>query len=182
VPEPIASLALGHGAGGGVQAPDLQAAVRAAAGARVTSVLIEQPYRVAGRRAPAPASQLDAAWQAAVRQLQERGLAPGPRVVGGRSAGARVACRTAAALEAHAVVCLAFPVHPPGRGDDPTRSRLPELEAVRVPVLVVQGESDPFGRPPPGPDRSVVLVPGNHSLRSAVEVERAVSEWLAARL
>jgi uncharacterized protein len=109
-------------------------------------------------------------------------LAPGPLVGGGRSAGARVACRTAAALEAHAVVCLAFPVHPPGRGDDPTRSRLPELEAVRVPVLVVQGESDPFGRPPPGPDRSVVLVPGNHSLRSAVEVERAVSEWLAARL
>jgi predicted alpha/beta-hydrolase family hydrolase len=165
-----------------VQAPDLRAAVRAAAEVGVCSVLIEQPYRVAGRRSPAPPTQLDAAWLAAVGQLRERELLTGPLVVGGRSAGARCACRTAAALQAHAVLCLAFPVHPPGKAGDPTKSRLPELEAVRVPVLVVQGERDPFGRPPPGPGRQVMLVPGNHSLRSTAEIGRIVKEWLAERL
>ena len=99
-------------------------------------------------------------------------------MAGGRSAGARVACRTAADVGAAAVLCLAFPVHPPGRGDDPAKSRLSELDAVTVPTLVVQGESDPFGMPPDGPNRTVVRVPGNHSLRSGAAVAAAVSDWL----
>jgi hypothetical protein len=78
------------------------------------------------------------------------------------------------------VLCLAFPVHPPGRGDDPTKSRLSELDAVTVPVLVVQGERDPFGIPPEGPNRTVVLVPGTHSLRSTSAIGAAVSDWLAS--
>src|SRR5581483_5899394 len=138
--------------------------------------LVEQPYRVAGRRSPAPAAQLDAAWLAGVEQLRRRELRRLPLVVGGRSSGARVACRTASAARAAAVLCLAFPVHPPGRPDAP--DRLAELDAVTVPTLVVQGERDPFGRPPPGPAREVVLVPGDHSLRAAAEVQAAVAAWL----
>jgi predicted alpha/beta-hydrolase family hydrolase len=179
VEDPVGAVVLGHGAGGGVQAPDLRAAVVAARAARFTPVLIEQPYRVAGRRAPAPAAQLDAAWTSAVRTLQAAELPAGPLVSGGRSAGARVACRTAGALGVDAVLCLAFPVHPPGKADDPAKSRLPELEAVQVPVLVVQGQSDPFGRPPPGPKRRVVLVAGTHSLRNGAAIEGAVAEWLS---
>ena len=102
-----------------------------------------------------------------------------PLIAGGRSSGARVACRTAADAAAAAVLCLAFPVHPPGRGDDPTKSRLPELDAVTVPTLVVQGERDPFGMPPPGPRRDVVTVPGDHSLRAVGDVRIAVAVWLA---
>ena len=103
-------------------------------------------------------------------------------IAGGRSAGARVACRTASEVDAAAVLCLAFPVHPPGKGDDPDKSRLPELDAVRVPTLVVQGERDPFGMPPEGPNRTVVRVPGTHSLRSSATVAEAVSGWLATLL
>jgi predicted alpha/beta-hydrolase family hydrolase len=141
-------------------------------------VLVEQPYRVAGRRSPAPAGQLDAAWTSVLEQLREGELEGLPVICGGRSAGARVACRTAAEVGAVAVLCLAFPVHPPGRGDDPTKSRLPELDAVAVPTLVVQGERDPFGIPPKGPNRHVVLVPGTHSLRSKAPIAAAVSDWL----
>jgi uncharacterized protein len=141
-------------------------------------VLVEQPYRVAGRRAPAPARQLDAAWTAVLEQLRAEALLELPVIAGGRSAGARVACRTAEEVGAVAVLCLAFPLHAPGKGDDPAKSRLSELEAVRVPTLVVQGERDPFGMPPPGPSRTVVQVPGNHSLRSTAAVSAAVSEWL----
>jgi predicted alpha/beta-hydrolase family hydrolase len=162
-----------------VDAPDLRAALRAALQTGFSVALVEQPYRVAGRRAPAPAAQLDSSWVTVVGGLRKTELSSGLLVVGGRSAGARVACRTAAELRARAVLCLAFPLHPPGKADDPAKSRLPELEAAGVPVLVVQGQSDPFGRPPPGPSRSVVLVPGNHSLRSADAVERAVAGWLA---
>ena len=115
-----------------------------------------------------------------LEQLREGDLAALPVISGGRSAGARVACRTAAEVGAAAVLCLAFPVHPPGRGDDPTKSRLPELDAVTVPVLVVQGERDPFGIPPEGPNRTVVLVPGTHSLRSTSAIGAAVSDWLAS--
>ncbi len=172
VDSPRAGLVLGHGAGGGVESPDLVGATSAARAAGLTVALVEQPYRVAGRRSPAPARQLDAAWIAVVAQLFG-GL---PLLVGGRSAGARVACRTAEELGAVAVLCLAFPVHPPGR---PEKSRLAELDAVQVPTLVVQGESDPFGIPPPGPSRTVVRVPGTHSLRSSTAVEAVVSEWLA---
>jgi predicted alpha/beta-hydrolase family hydrolase len=101
-----------------------------------------------------------------------------PLVVGGRSAGARVACRTAAVARAVAVLCLAFPLHPPGRAGDPAKSRLAELDEVRVPVLVVQGDRDPFGMPPPRPDRKIVPVPGNHALRDTAAVESVVADWL----
>ena len=175
---PVAALVLGHGAGGGIEAPDLVAATKAARGEQLNVALVEQPYRVAGRRSPAPANQLDAAWVAVVEQLRQDALRGLPLVVGGRSAGARVACRTADAVGALAVLCLAFPLHPPGRADDPAKSRLPELDAVGVPTLVVQGESDPFGMPPDGTNRLVVHIPGNHSLRNRAAVEAAVSDWL----
>jgi predicted alpha/beta-hydrolase family hydrolase len=174
-------LVLGHGAGGGIAAPDLAAATRAAHAAGFSVALIEQPYRVAGRRAQPAAPRLDAAWVAVLTQLCD-GPLKGLRVIaGGRSAGARVACRTAATVGARAVLCLAFPLHPPGRGDDPTKSRLGELEAVRVPVLVVQGQSDPFGIPPEGPNRTLAIVPGNHGLRNSMAVESAVTAWLEDR-
>jgi predicted alpha/beta-hydrolase family hydrolase len=160
-------LVLGHGAGGGVNAPDLVAAAATANQLGVSVYLIEQPYRVAGRKSAAPAPQLDAAWTAVCAQLPIEGLA---LLVGGRSSGARVACRTADAVGAAGVLCLAFPLHPPGR---PEKTRLPELEAVTVPVLIVQGESDPFGMPPEAPGRTVVRLRGNHSLKSDVNGLRA---------
>ncbi|MFL5824102.1 MAG: alpha/beta family hydrolase [Solirubrobacteraceae bacterium] len=174
----MAALVLGHGAGGGVDAPDLRAAAQAAQAAHLSVALVEQPYRVAGRRSPAPASQLDAAWAAVIAQLRDGALAGLRLVVGGRSAGARVACRTASETGAAAVLCLAFPVHPPGRGNDPAKSRLGELDAVDLPVLVVQGNRDPFGMPPEGPARTVVAIPGDHSLRDAAAVQAAVADWL----
>jgi predicted alpha/beta-hydrolase family hydrolase len=175
--EPAGALVLGHGAGGGVAARDLVAATKAAGEAGVSVALVEQPYRVAGRRSPAPAAQLDAAWVAVVEHLRAGALGDLPLVAGGRSAGARVACRTAAQTGAVGVLCLAFPVHPPGR---PEKTRLGELDAVDVPVLVVQGASDPFGMPPTGPHRRVVTVPGNHSLTGDLETLRvAVGAWLA---
>ena len=178
--EPRAALVLGHGAGGGVTAPDLVAATAAALAVDVSVALVEQPYRVAGRRSPAPAMQLDTAWIAVVEQLCDGPLDGLPLLTGGRSSGARVACRTAAPTGAHGVVCLAFPLRPPGRPDAP--GRLPELEAVTVPLLVVQGQGDPFGIPPPSELRTVVLVPGNHSLRSAKPVTDAVQGWLSQQL
>jgi uncharacterized protein len=171
---------LGHGAGGGIHAPDLQAASAGAQAVGFTVALVEQPYRVAGRRSPAPAQQLDAAWLAVVSDLRDRELRGLPLVAGGRSAGARVACRTAAETAAVAVLCLAFPLHPPGKAGDPDRSRLPELGAVEVPVLVVQGDRDPFGMPPSAPGRTVVPIAGNHSLRRSADVRQAVEPWLAA--
>lgn len=170
-----AVLLLGHGAGGGTGAPDLVAAGGAARDAGVHVVLVEQPYRVAGRRAPAPAAQLDAAWIAVVEHT--RAAFPGlPLVFGGRSSGARVACRTAAAGGASAVLCLAFPLHPPGK---PEKHRHAELDGVAVPVLVVQGERDPFGRPEPAPDREVVTLPGDHGLKADLPaVEDAIGKWL----
>lgn len=176
------ALVLGHGAGGGTGAPDLRAAGAVAAGLGWSVVYVEQPYRVAGRRAPAPAPQLDAAWLAVLAALRSDGLLDGgPLVVGGRSSGARVACRTAADGGASGVLCLAFPLHPPGRASDPSKSRLPELDGVAVPVLVVQGASDPFGMPPDGPGREVVRLKGNHSLRSDMPgLRSAVESWLAA--
>jgi len=164
-------LVLGHGAGGGITAPDLTAAAAAARAVRVSVALVEQPYRVAGRRSPAPARQLDAVWLEVVARLAGQ-----PLVVGGRSSGARVACRTAEATGAAGVLCLAFPLRPPGRA---SVSRLDELEQVRVPMLVVQGTRDPFGLPPPGAQRTVVQVAGDHSLRSDVPgVRAAVEQWL----
>jgi uncharacterized protein len=178
--EPAGALVLGHGAGGGVAARDLVAATTAAQAIGVSVALVEQPYRVAGRRSPAPAAQLDAAWIAVVEHLRRTPLADLALVVGGRSAGARVACRTAAETGAVGVLCLAFPVHPPGR---PEKTRLPELDAVAVPTLVIQGASDPFGMPPAGPQREVVTVPGNHSLTGDLEALRtAVGGFLGTVL
>jgi uncharacterized protein len=172
-------LVLGHGAGGGVEAPDLIAARDAALGAGYTVALIEQPYRVAGRRSPAPAKRLDEAWITVIGKLRADELQGLPLVVGGRSLGARVACRTLHETVGEAVLCLAFPLVPPRRGDKPPQSRLPELDAVTVPVLVVQGESDRFGMPPEGPNRRVVKVQGDHGLKSDTEaVGDAVAEWL----
>lgn len=178
--EPRGALVLGHGAGGGVQAKDLVAAAGVAHALGFSVVLVEQPYRVAGRRAPAPAHQLDAAWTAVLARLRGRELDGLPVVVGGRSSGARVACRTAAATDAAGVLCLAFPLLPPRRdGATPAQSRLPELEAVRVPMLVVQGVRDPFGMPPAGRRRAVVQVEGDHSLRTDPgAVGDAVRAWL----
>ena len=174
--EARAALLLGHGAGGGVHAPDLVAATRAAQRVGVDVALVEQPYLVAGRRTPAPAPQLDAAWLAVAAELGSRNFDGMPMVFGGRSAGARVACRTAAPGGAVAVLCLAFPVHPPGR---PDKHRLAELDAVQVPVLVIQGERDTFGRPPVGHHRELVLLAGDHGLKADLDgVGRAVGEWL----
>ena len=168
-------VVLGHGAGGGVGARDIVAAADAAHAEGFSVALVEQPYRVAGRRSPAPAAQLDAAWIAVIEGLDIEG----PLIAGGRSAGARVACRTAAATGAAGVLCLAFPVHPPGR---PEKTRLGELDDVTVPVLVVQGTADPFGMPPDAPGRTVVKVPGNHSLTGDLEtLGGAVREWLKLR-
>jgi predicted alpha/beta-hydrolase family hydrolase len=176
VAEPVGALVLGHGAGGGVAAPDLVAVSEAARSQRFSVALVEQPYRVAGRRSPAPAPRLDEAWVAVVQHLREAELADLPLVVGGRSAGARVACRTAAETGAAAVLCLAFPLHPPGH---PEKSRRDELDAVEVPVLVVQGTSDPFGMPTAGAGQTLVKVPGNHSLKGGLdEAADAVRDWL----
>ena len=179
-PEPPGALVLGHGAGGGVEAPDLVAATGAAVASGFSVALVEQPYRVAGRRSSPPPHHLDAAWIAVVEQLAAEAFAGLPLVVGGRSAGARVACRTAGATRAAAVLCLAFPLQPPGRkGKPPGPTRLDELDAVQVPVLVVQGERDRFGMPPPGPRREVAQVKGDHSLRSDPRaVAAAVESWL----
>jgi predicted alpha/beta-hydrolase family hydrolase len=177
--DPLGLLVLGHGAAGGVQAPDLVAATDAARAENFSVALVEQPYRVAGRRSPAGALQLDAAWIAVVERLRESELADLPLVVGGRSLGARVACRTVEATGADGVLCLAFPLEPPRRAGKPRQSRLDELDAVTVPTLVVQGESDPFGMPPPGPTRQVAKVPGNHGLKADPEaVGAAVRAWL----
>jgi predicted alpha/beta-hydrolase family hydrolase len=166
------ALVLGHGAGGSVSAPDLQVATRVALEEDWSVALVEQPYRVAGRSNAPPAPRLDEAWIAVIEDLNEfQGL---PLVVGGRSSGARVACRTAEATGAAGVLCLAFPLQPSGRD-----SRLPELEAVSVPVLVVQGRNDQFGVPPDGPNRKVVLLDGDHGLKKDPDgLGEAVRDWL----
>ena len=184
VGDPRAALVLGHGAGGGVAARDLAAVTAVARSEQVGVVLVEQPYRVAGRRSPPPAAQLDAAWTAVVAGLLEDELRGLPLVVGGRSSGARVACRTAEATGAVGVLCLAFPLQPPRRsGAGAAPSRLPELDAVRAPTLVVQGARDPFGIPPAAEGRTVVEVAGDHSLRTDLQaVGAAVETWLRAMI
>jgi predicted alpha/beta-hydrolase family hydrolase len=179
--EPRAALVLGHGAGGGVDAPDLVATTDAALAENVSVALVDQPYRVAGRRSSPAAKQLDAAWIAVLAHLAEGALSGLPLIPGGRSAGARVACRTATATGAAGVLCLAFPLRPPRRKtatEDPP-SRLPELDMVTVPTLVVQGERDRFGMPPQGRRRKVVTVAGDHGLKKDLPaVAGAVSDWL----
>ncbi|MFI7540856.1 alpha/beta family hydrolase [Actinoplanes sp. NPDC049599] len=171
---PVCQLVLGHGAGGDVDAPDLTAVHDAAVAAGARVVLVTQPYRVAGRRAPAPANHLDEAWTAVVTGLTG-GL---PLVVGGRSSGARVACRTAGQLGAAGVLALAFPLHPPGK---PERSRAAELPT-RIPTLVVNGDRDPFGVPEPGGAVEVAVRPGAvHDLRRDLPgTAEIVVSWLRA--
>ena len=170
------ALVLGHGAGGGVGAPDLVAVTAAATGLGLAVALVEQPYRVAGKKVGPRGPALDVAWIAVVEHLRAHVL-DAPLVSGGRSAGARTACRTADATGAVGVLCLAFPTQPPGRPDLP--SRLPELDATGVPVLVVQGATDPYGTPPEAAARRVVVVPGDHALKKDVPtVAAAVTAWL----
>lgn len=177
--EGTAGLLLGHGAGGGPCAPDLVAVTRAAQQAGVHVALVEQPYRVAGKRAPAPARQLDAAWLAVAAELSDTWFEGLPFVFGGRSSGARVACRTADEGQAAAVLCLAFPVLPPKHRDNPAKSRMPELSDVRVPTLVVQGAQDPFGMPGAGGHHELLVLKGNHSLDTDLTgLARATGEWL----
>jgi predicted alpha/beta-hydrolase family hydrolase len=160
---------LGHGAGGDVDAPDLVAVAAAAVNAGVAVARVTQPYRVAGRRAPAPAGHLDEAWIDVIAEL-----APTvPLIVGGRSSGARVACRTASAVGAAGVVALAFPTHPPGR---PEKTRLDEIPA-DLPVLILNGDRDPFGLP----DRPElqVITGADHSLKkSGPLLAELVLDWL----
>jgi predicted alpha/beta-hydrolase family hydrolase len=184
----VGTLVLGHGAGGREWSGDVRTVTDLARAAGWRTVLVDQPWRVAGRRvAPAPPA-LDRAWVPVVTEVC-RG-ASGPLLLGGRSAGARVACRTACALGAAGVVCLSFPLHPPGR---PDRSRGQELAApvaAGLPVLVLQGVADPFGTPAEVaaavPGALVVGVPGTHTLRpvparatEAVQglLLRAAAEW-----
>jgi predicted alpha/beta-hydrolase family hydrolase len=178
--DPVAALMLGHGAGGGLGARDLVAATDAALEARVCVALVEQPYLVAGKRSQPATSKLDGAWVSVAEQLRAEAFAGLPLIVGGRSAGARVACRTAGDTGAVAVLCLAFPLQPPPRRSGAVSpSRVDELEAVSVPVLVVQGEGDRFGIPAAGHGREVVRVAGDHGLKSDPDaVERAVADWL----
>ncbi len=175
--DPVAVVFIGHGAGGGVEAPDVLATRDAALAGGHLVARITQPYRVAGRRAPAPAARLDEAWLAVTTALLAQ-FGPLLTVHCGRSSGARVACRTATEAGAAAVIALAFPVHPPGK---PERSRLDELELPKVPVLVVQGDRDPFGMPPKRRGRRVVVIRGaNHSLRNdRPGIRAAVSGFLA---
>jgi len=178
---PVATLLLGHGAGGGVDSPDLECLASALPRQGVSVVRVEQPWHVAGKRiAPRP-EVLDEAFVDAANRLRVRT----PLVVGGRSAGARSAARTARELGASGCLALSFPLHPPGR---PERSRLEELEAVTVPTLVVQGERDPFGRPDEFPaDRELTVVPeADHGFkvpkRAAVTQEEALAIIVEATL
>jgi predicted alpha/beta-hydrolase family hydrolase len=159
-----ALLVLGHGAGGGIEARDLATLARELPPDGFAVIRVEQPWRTAGKRVAGPPPQLDKAWLACVPEAVRLTGVTGPLVVGGRSAGARVACRTAGAVGAAGVVALAFPLHPPGR---PDRSRVAELLSVEVPVLVVQGDRDSFGGPAELPDGTrVVAVPGaDHGFR-----------------
>jgi predicted alpha/beta-hydrolase family hydrolase len=178
--DPRGALVLGHGAGGGIEAPDLVAVTSAAADAGWSVALVLQPYRVAGKKSSPVPAKLDEAWAAVTCALADRELAGLPLVTGGRSAGARVACRTASATGSSGVLCLAFPLRPPPQaGKPPGPSRLPELEAVEVPVLIVQGENDRFGMPEPAAGREVVRVAGDHGLKKDhPAVAEAVVGWL----
>jgi predicted alpha/beta-hydrolase family hydrolase len=176
-------LVLTHGAGGGAGSADLLAARRAGLelGGAVARVL--QPYRVAGGRAPGSAVRQDAAWLEMIAALREK-FGELPLVQGGRSNGARVACRTAGPAGAAGVIALAFPLHPPGKAGQPGKSRAGELRAAGVPVLVINGASDPFGVPDPADADRLVVLPGEtHSLnRNPEGIAAAVGSWLAARI
>ncbi|MFF3873319.1 alpha/beta family hydrolase [Streptomyces sp. NPDC001978] len=173
--KPRLLLAVSHGAGGGIETRDLQSLAGVLPGHGVSVALVEQPWRVAGKKvAPAPKT-LDVGWRGVWPVLAGSGL---PVISGGRSAGARVACRTATELGAHAVLALSFPLHPPGR---PEKSRADELLGAGVPTLVVQGGNDPFGKPAEFPegDYELIEVPyGDHGFavpkRAEIGQDRAL--------
>jgi predicted alpha/beta-hydrolase family hydrolase len=177
---PAFLLVLTHGAGGGVDSADLLAARQAGLDLRGGVARVLQPYRVRGARAPGSAGRQDAAWLEIVAALRRR-FPPVPLVQGGRSNGARVACRTARAAGARAVLALAFPLHPPGH---PDRSRAAELRQAGTDVLVINGAADPFGIPEPGGAIDVVVLPGaTHALaRQDGAIRNAVGKWLAGLL
>jgi predicted alpha/beta-hydrolase family hydrolase len=185
---PAATVVLGHGAGGGVESRDLVALAQALPRQGISVVRIEQPWRVAGKKAAPRPEALDEATIACVNAIRVRT----PIVLGGRSAGARVACRLARSLGAVGCVALAFPLHPPGR---PERSRLPELEGVGLPTFVVQGERDAFGGPDEFPERiELTAIPqADHSFKVPKGAEltqdetlglivEAVIEWIGVRI
>ncbi|GAB3816000.1 alpha/beta hydrolase [Tessaracoccus terricola] len=178
--DPTALLLLTHGAGGGITAPDLHAATTAALTQGCAVALVEQPYRVAGRKLPGPIAQADVAWVALAEALHDGEFKDLPLVTGGRSFGARVACRTSTETGSAGVLCLAFPTHPPGK---PEKTRQPELDAVAVPTLIIQGTSDPFGTPTPPPGGRLVTVAGDHSLKKDhATIRTAVADWLQSLL
>jgi uncharacterized protein len=173
-------LVLTHGAGGGTGSKDILAARRAGFEAGAVVVRVTQPYRVRGARAPGSAPRQDEAWLEIISAL--RAAYPGlPLIQGGRSNGARVACRTARQAGAAGVIALAFPLHPPGKADDPNRSRAGELRSAGVPVLVINGDRDPFGIPDEADADKLIVLPGEtHSLsRHPQAVTDAVASWLA---
>jgi hypothetical protein len=177
------TLVLGHGAGGGIESADLVEVTSEAAAAGWRVVRVEQPWRVAGKRIAAAPPKLDEAWTAVLERLRDDGVLAGPLVLGGRSAGARVACRTAADQDASGVLALAFPLHPPGK---PEKSRAAELTGVTVPICVVQGETDAMGRPEAvaavlfgRANASVYAVAGDHALKKDLHVVAAAAmSWL----
>jgi uncharacterized protein len=175
--DPEFLLVLTHGAGGGPDSPDVLAVAAAATGLGGVVARVTQPYRVKGRRAPGSPDRQDAAWVEIVAVLREALGAGLPLIQGGRSNGARVACRTAGAVAARGVIALAFPLHPPGR---PDRSRAAELAAAGTEVLAVSGERDPFGIPGGGAGARIVVLAGeSHALaRRPDEVGRAARSWL----
>lgn len=183
----VATVVLGHGAGRGTDTPDLLTLAERLPRAGIEVQLVDQPWVVAGRRVAAQPATLDTAWTAVLQELHVVAPAGPPLVVGGRSAGARVASRTAGAVGAAGVLALAFPLHPPGR---PDRSRLDELVGCPVPVLVVQGSSDAFGRPAEFPADLVsvlAVAQADHSLHRGRPATQAawdvvldgVAAWIA---
>jgi predicted alpha/beta-hydrolase family hydrolase len=171
---PLATLVLTHGAGGGIDAPDLVRLARTLPQQDISVTLVEMPWRVAGRRlAPAP-PVIDECFLAVLDDMRTRS----PLVVGGRSAGARSACRIARQVGARGVLALSFPLHPPGR---PERSRLAELRHARVRTLVIQGERDPFGTPAEFPDDvDLAVVPSaDHSMKVPRSAPVSQAEALA---
>jgi uncharacterized protein len=178
---PIATLVLTHGAGGGVDAPDLVRLARTLPQQEVSVTLVEMPWRVQGKKVAPRPDVIDQTYLAVMNAMRMRS----PLIIGGRSAGARSACRIARTVGAKGVLALSFPLHPPGK---PEASRLPELLGARVPSLVIQGEHDPFGAPREFPDHvDLAVVPsGDHSLRvpksSEIGQDDALSLVLEATL
>lgn len=178
---PLATLVLTHGAGGGIDAPDLVRLARTLPQQDISVTLVEMPWRVQGKKLAPPPPVIDECFTAVLDRMRMRS----PLVVGGRSAGARSACRIARGAGARGVLALSFPLHPPGR---PEKSRLAELEGTRLPTLVIQGENDPFGRPEEFPDDvDLAVVPAaDHSMKvpksAGVSQSQALSVVLEATM